>query len=324
MKKLCLVLYVFGEKYQEFIPLFLLSLFKLYPDYGVRIYLDRELLPVIKEKLGIFSEYDYKIIENYKSDDGLTKKAESFDQIQKCRRWYFYDDDFKNYDAIYIGDVDIFFCPEKNELYEAHIKHCETLQKPFSNIKRIRTYKNLNLKLILRNIIKFGMFQTIKFHLNSDKILERLSGLHFIKTEDYINKVLPLKEEFINELNLLAEGKSKKYNFCMFNNEGFLYDLMLAAGFGDIPDSSGKDFNISEDCSEVAYRPHHGMHFGIFRSMNSAENERKMITSDLYIGYYKYFCDIENTEEYKVLEKDFSPYLKSIINNMHEFYQKVI
>ena len=324
MKKLCLVLYVFGKKYQEFIPLFLLSVFKLYSDYGVRIYLDSDLLPVVKENLEIFKDYDYKIIENYKMDDGLTKKAESFDQIQKCRRWYIYDDDFKNYEAIYIGDVDIFFCPEKTELFEAHLKHCDAIQKPFSNIKRTRTFNNLSSKLILRNIIKFGPLQAIKFYFITNKILERLSGLHFIKTADYFNKVLPLKGEFIKELNLLAEGKSKRYSFWMFNNEGFLHDMMSAAGFGDIPDSTNKDFNISENCYDVAYRPHHGLHFGVFRSMASAENERKMITSDLYLSYYKYFCSIEKTDEYKKLEKEFSPYLQNIINNMHEFYKNIV
>jgi len=65
MKKLCVIAYVFGDEYQGYIPLFIYSILKTYPEYEVKVYLDRELKPEIKIATDILDDMGvYQITEN--------------------------------------------------------------------------------------------------------------------------------------------------------------------------------------------------------------------------------------------------------------------
>lgn len=321
MKKICLVMYVFGNTYQDYIPLFLLSLFRVYPDYGVRIYLDRRLSENVLKNMNMFSRYDVTIIENY--DDGLniSEKARKNEQISKCIRWLVYDKAFEEYQAIYIGDIDILFFSEKNSMFEEHWRHCEFLKKPYSNICRVhKPNKSFKLRLVARNFLKFGITQSVKFYVSKEKTIKKLSGLHFMKTKEYFPKMLTIREKFVDELNFLSEGKSKRYNLCSFNNESMLYDLMLDCGFGDIEESE-LGYNISDCGEQLSYRPHHGIHLGIFRQSGVMKNEASVINSQAYKDFYKQFSELEETSEYQHIQADFSDYMQEIINNMKKYYE---
>lgn len=321
MKKMCIVKYIFGDSYQEYIPLFLLSLFKVYPDYGTRIYLDRPMLPGVRKNVELFKDYDVTIIENYNDNLGLTKKARSFTSIGKCVRWLMYDEAFEEYDSIYVGDTDIIVCPEEKPMYEEHLNHCKFLNKPISNIMRVGALnKKLIPKLVARNIVKFGLGQSIKYYTGKETAVKKVSGLHFVKTKEYYPQLLKIRDNFIKELNLLAEGKSKRYNLCSFRDEVLLYDMMIACGFG-LTEEAEPGYNISQDSNQYSYRPHHGLHLGSFRGDYARNHERENLMSDLYRSYYKFYCDLEKTEEYTKLQKEFSTYMQKVINEMHEFYK---
>ncbi|MDP4119141.1 MAG: hypothetical protein Q8873_08130 [Bacillota bacterium] len=324
MKKLCLVLYIFGDKYQEYIPLFAWSLFKLYPDYGIRVYLDTKLNQHIKNQVEILKDKDLTIIENHLDNLEMTDKAKKVDLIQRSQRWLFYDEAFENYEAVYMGDADIIFCPEKEKMFEAHIKHCEIIGKPYSNIARkpiVR--KNYSPKVIARNFIKFGIKDSFKYYFGHTKPIRKLTGLHFVRTKEYYSAVRPVMREYVKELNKLAEHKSKKYNLCSFNDEAVLYDMVNDCGFGT-PEVIGSGlsglYNICESGEKMEYRPHHGIHLGIFRNEKTPFKEWNVVTSDLYRGYYEYFKELEKTGQYKSFEKGFSPYMRNIIDNMNKFY----
>lgn len=323
MKKMCMVKYAFGDSYQEYIPLFLLSLFKVYPDYGARIYLDRPLLPGIKKNLELFKDYDVTIVENYNDNLGLTEKARKFVAIGKCVRWLMYDEAFEEYDSVYVGDIDILVCPEEKPMYEEHLRHCETIGKPISNVMRTSGLnKKLVPKLVARNVIKFGIGQSIKYYKDKENRVKKVSGLHFVKTKGYYPQLLRVRDDFIKELNLLAEGKSKKYNLCSFRDEMLLYDLMIACGFGLLEEAE-PGYNIAQDGGKYSYRPHHGIHLGTFRGEKPMEAEKDVIGSDLYKGYFEFFKELEQTREYKILYPEFSDYTKKIIDTMHRYYDKV-
>lgn len=321
MKKICIVMYVFGDTYQEYIPLFLLSLFKVYPDYGVRIYLDRPLSEKVSGGVEMFADRDVTIIQSYEDGLKLTKKARSFDQIGKSVRWLVYDKAFEDYEAVYIGDIDILFFAEKNPMFEEHIRHCDFLKKPYSNIAREQKLnKKLAPKPVARNFVKFGVGQTLRFYADGKKTITKMSGLHFMKTKEYFPKMLKLRENVVKELNLLAEGKSKKYNLCSFNNESLLYDMMLECGFGEIGKSK-PGYNTATEGNILGYRPHHGIHLGIFRHKGIMESEKDTLKSEEYHEFYKSFEELAKTEEYKQLSKSFSEYLNEIIQNMREYYE---
>lgn len=325
MKKLCVVNYVYGEKYQDFIPLYIISLGESYPEYDVRIYIDKKLTDKTSVALEKISKYynNYTIIEDYALTSKLTDKAKSVQQIQRCQRWLFYDEAFSNYEAIYIGDIDLLLCKEEKPLFEQHCLHCKTMGVPYSNISRAGNKKSFAPKMLARNLIKFGPVQSLKYYFGNKVSETKFSGLHFIKTDEYFEKVCPLIDAAYCELNKLACGKSKKYNLCSFNNEAFLRDIVLEAGFADVPLSTGEPYNIETDAEKVAYRPHHGIHLGIFRSSLLIEAEKKIIGSAMYRDYYRQFQELEKTAAYKEICGDFSEHLNTQLQEMRKFYSSL-
>ena len=149
MNKICVVNYVYGDLYQGFIPLYIISLKESYPEYHIRIYIDKKLNKNTRESLAILSEYydGITIIEEYEKETRLSKSAQSVQQIQRCQRWLFYDPEFLNYEAIYVGDIDLLILKETKPLFEQHKKHCQSLGTPYSNIRRTGKLNKFNLKI---------------------------------------------------------------------------------------------------------------------------------------------------------------------------------
>jgi hypothetical protein len=110
----------------------------------------------------------------------------------KVLRWILEEKDFLNWDNLYIGDIDILLCKEKEDLKTQHLNHCIETKLPYSNC--VRPSK------------------------------DRLSGLHFIKREMYYKKV----ENTLNKYrNIHKQGllKNKK-------NENILYNIVRESGLG--------------------------------------------------------------------------------------------
>ncbi len=322
MNKLCVVNYIYGEKYQGFIPLYIISLKESYPEYDIRLYIDNTLCESTREAVEILSKhYDgITVVENYAQHTKFSKKAVSIQQIQRCQRWLFFDEAFLDYEAVYIGDIDLLICKEEKPLFEQHKLHCSVVGAPYSNISRMAGKRKLTPKMIARNVVKFGLGQSLKYYFGKNNPVIKLSGLHFVISKEYYEKVNPVIDGFYKELNLLAEGKSKRYNLCSFNNEAMLRDLVLDAGFNDCQLATGLPYNIETDATKPAYRPHHGIHLGIFRSSVIIEAEKDIISSELYKSYYKQFCDIKNTEAYKMVSGRFSKHLNDLISIMEAYY----
>lgn len=325
MNKLCIVNYIYGEKYQTFIPLYILSLKESYPEYDIRLYIDNELMEEEKKAVEYLRTYygGIFVIENYAKQTKLSKKATYIQQIQRSQRWLFFDEAFLDYEAIYIGDIDLLIFKEKKPLFEQHMLHCEHIDKVYSNIRRPGAKKMFNLKLIGRNFLKFGFKQSLRYYLKKQKEIFKLTGLHFVKPKEYYSKVNLVIGKFYEELNLLAEGKSTRYNLCSFNNEALLRDLVVDAGLGDCPLAKGKRYNVEENAQVDEFRPHHGIHLGIFRSDVIMEAEKDIISSNLYLSYYKQFKKIKSTVIYDKISGCFNDYLVKILEKMENFYSNL-
>lgn len=325
MKKLCIANYVYGKKYQDFIPMYIMSVAENYPEYDIRIYIDSKLGELVAKSIGFLSKKynNFTIIENYAQKSKLTKKARSIQPIQRSQRWLIFDEVFMNYQAIYIGDIDIFMCREEKPLFEQHMLHCSICGSPYSNILRKNIVNCHTPRMLIRNFVKAGVSQMLKYYLSNQKEIVRLSGLHFVQTKEYYNKINEVVDNFYEELNRLAEGKSKKYNLCSFNDETLLRDLVLAAGFQDAYLCTNELYNIETDATKKSYRPHHGIHLGIFRSQDSIKKEERNISSSIYCNYYKQFCKIRNTDIYQYIYENSSEYLKNIIESLDAYYNRL-
>jgi len=199
-KKLCITTYVSGEAYQEFIPVFLFSIYKSYPQYDVTIFCGEKIKSNVKTNLSLLQDlFDFKVIENYMSyvPTSLTPRVSSM-----SKRWLLYSDDFLNYEYVYIGDIDIFILQESPDLLAQHLIHCDTIGLDYSNVIR-----------------KSGS--------------PRITGLHFVKRKPYYDKMLPVIHKYteLMENNLLNYEGS-----CEF----MLYDMVNEAGLGLCPRALGK------------------------------------------------------------------------------------
>ena len=323
MKKLCISTYVYGEDYQSFIPIYIFSILYTYPDYEIRIYLDHSLLPNIKRQLDVIKDMGrFSIIENHNSRITLTDSMKKNQQIMRSLRWLNYEEDFLNYRAIYIGDIDIFICKEGKGLYEQHMAHCEYLNLPYSNCVRSSAISPFSWKLVMRSIIKFGLTETIRFYKCSEKEIKKLTGLHFIRPCEYYESVRPILDKCYKKLRNISEGREPGWNSVMLNNEAILYDLVRSSGLNLPPEGTKGAVNDSRDVNSISFRPHHGIHLGIFRSPELARRNSSLLLGEVYVGYYRQFCQIRHHEPaYKELEKEFSSYLIRLIKTMDTFYQ---
>lgn len=327
-KKLCIATYVFGKKYQGFIPLYIYSILKAYPNYSVRIYLDGKINKKIDDVIKKLKNVgDFEVIQNFPKKIGLNKKAKKNNMISRSLRWVFYDEVFSEYEYVYIGDIDIFLCKENKDFCEQHAIHCDYLGLPYSNYFRgEQLISNKDIKTIVRKLIKYGFKETYRMFNKESICIRKLTGLHFIKVEPYFNKIKPLIGSYIQELNLLANKKSKKWNQCYFNDEALLYDIVEESNLGIPPKSKETSQNnmiINENAEKVGYRPHHGLHLGIWRKKISNNNTqiKFVIDSKLYRSYYIQFCNLRETDPLlKEILNMSSPFIKKIISNMDNYY----
>lgn len=322
---LCVATYVFGDKYQYFIPHYIFSVLKVYPDYNIKIFIDRPLKSEVAEDMKLLQGFgDFEIKEIRGEEIGLSRNSLRFDQISKAVRWLYIDRSFYNYKAVYIGDIDIFFCTEKENLYNQHIKHCDTLKLPYSNYVRGKSESNVSPQKIIKNSIKFGIKNAIKSISFEEKKQLKLSGLHFVKTKEYFNKIERVNKKFVDELNLMADGKSEKWNLCTFNNEAMLYELVQDAGIV-VPKMvvmNPKQI-LEQTYNDINFRPHHGLHLGLWRRdrKGNINPDEEIVKSETYKEYYQYFQSIlEKDSVMKKLLSNDNSYANQVINDMINYY----
>lgn len=334
MKKMCFVVLLYGEKYQWYIPLYIYSINQAYPDYDIRIYLMDKISPEVNRVLSGFSFLkNYTIVEDISNKPEFkvpafpqaAPKNDAAVQAPRCVRWLLYDQAFEQYDAVYMADVDIFIAKERFDAYEQHIKHCRFMEVPFSNTSRRLDKKNLwTPHRMLKDIIRYGLGEFLQELINRRRYIYRLSGAHFVIVKDYYEKVLPLLEDYRKEVERIAKGRSKKWNRCFFNNEAVLYDLVKEAGFS-VPESDAYTKgavspDVLPDIAEVPnYRPHHGLHLGIWRQSDAEREYPATVRSDAYQEYYRQFCELRDTDSnFRLLLEQESDFVKAVISNMDQ------
>jgi hypothetical protein len=202
--KLCIMTFVSGKDYQDYIPLYIFSIQKAYPDYDITIFLDEPLAVSVRESLEYLRNFGhFKIIENYFPywPKNCSRRA-----ISKMKRWLIFSPDVYQYEYIYIGDVDILIIKEDPSLLEQHIIHSELINLSYSNVLRRTDNK-------------------------------RMTGLLFVKTKPFYEKFLPIiekyKEKIIND----------EFNPSYESDEYLLYQMIEESGLGLCPQATEKGLN---------------------------------------------------------------------------------
>ncbi|MFC4735148.1 hypothetical protein ACFO4L_01000 [Bacillus daqingensis] len=284
MNKICIVGYNFGDNYQNYVPMFIYSVLKAYPNYSVKIFSTNNLKPKIWEKINKLEHLgDFEIYENFNFDMKNTKSIKKYGYYQQALRWFFYHESFDEYDYIYIGDLDIFICREDLDLCEQHILHMKQIKLPYSNSLRVNLKENsFSIKRFIK-LLKNRDSVALKKLFNNKPIEERrLTGLHFIEREKYYKEVR--KHFYYFHSILLGEVKTETRN-----DEELLYELISLSDIDLPPISPNKPDLDPLNYLAVNFRPHHGLHFGLFRDNRTMVKEHQILQSDVYKGYFDYF-----------------------------------
>jgi hypothetical protein len=262
-EKICVTTYVAGD-YQEYVPIYLYSILKSYPGYHPIVFCGEKLRTNVKKSLEILSNSGIGDFDVV--EEALKDIPNSGRRTIASKRWVLYDPKFEDFKHLYIGDVDIFIVPEKPSLTEQHLTHMKALGLPYSNVRR---------------------------HTDAN----RLSGLHFVETGPYFKKIRPMLPQY---RQMLMDPKFDT------NDEAFLKQIIEASGLGLPPISSiDADVNINSqtDPTQAYFRPHHGIHLGLFRSTPEGE-KRQILESDVYVEYLEKGRKMMDTPLFRNLRKN--------------------
>jgi hypothetical protein len=289
---ICVTTFVFGEKYQGYLPILLYSLKKAYPAYVPIIFIHGKLRNEIRIVLQDLEQLGKFIIkEDYYNKIGKLGIVQG-----KALRWVLRDQLFLEYDYLYFVDIDILYFKETPSLHEQHIQHMDMLNTPYSNVRRSKITYNATKKVIKSRIKEFGITNAVINLLKGTVKENRLTGLHFVKTKEYFSQVKEIQEKYEK---LLFSNKYLNYfqgNTC----EAILFQICYESGLkvediGYYSDKYSLDFT---NYKEKNFRPHHGIHLGLFRNKKYTDNVNETVTKS---ATYKYY--ISQLDEY--LEDDF-------------------
>lgn len=212
----CIAIYAYGA-YQKYIPLYVFSIMNSYPNYSCLIFHDEDLNSSILNDLKMLNSTfgGVEIVELQDEYYTLLKKIFIENECRPAIRWFLPIEELKRYDYVYYGDVDFLIVPEIPSLSAQHIMHMHITELPFSNIKR--------------------------------KGEKRLTGLHFVKTKQYFNKIYSNENISIEIINKWLKDKPNKGV-----DEFILYKIIT------------NSMSI-ESINKIMFRPYHGFHFAASR-----------------------------------------------------------
>lgn len=314
MDKVCLVTYVYGYKYQMFVPFLVYSCHKSYPEYDIQIFLHDNLNPQISATINDFKVDNLIIHENIFNGKEVMTPLKA-----QCLRWVLWDDSFMTYDYIYMVDVDMFYIREPIPLHVQHISHMSTIGLCYDNLLRRHNRHPFRLRSLAGRIQRAGFKNMARFFF-SDRYVYRATGLHFIEVKGYYSKFTSdIREKFRKDI---MDMSFVKYDM-LANDEALLYIMLQYSGLHPekLPVGLNSvdvlDFN---NPIQVEFRPHHGIHLGIFKGDRNNKYD-SILNSEAYTYYVNEFKNNILTDlVFGALYNSSSDYIKKIFSDFFGYY----
>ena len=178
--KLCVSIFVSGERYAHYIPFFLFFMQKSYPEYFTLISYRDKLSPQVKESIGLLDKSFFKVNENvfneYPNDVDTSKTI----------RWVLVPEEYNDFEYIYITDIDILTIREEPSLFDMHYNQMKNNGLPYSTPMDIPSRGT------------------------------RLGGLFFFNRKEYLDKTLPVMNGY---KYLISHDKGVNYFWNKFLNK---------------------------------------------------------------------------------------------------------
>lgn len=317
--KICMTTYIWGDRYQEYVPIAVYSINKMYPSYDIILFIHGKLNKNLRNTLrNLHLEDRVVIIENAYEDCPNMNPNKAM-----ALRWVLWDDVFLKYDYLYTIDIDMFYIKEPVPLHMQHIYHMENVtQLPFDNMRRVLRRSQFTLREqvvdILYYIKNFGIRYLFNYIRKSRTDIYMLSGLHFVDIKRYY--AVLSKEKIQSYVQSIYDDSYMK-DLNTFNNEAFLYKMLKESGFGvdDLATQDTHDPYAHCDFSNYdkpLFRPTHGIHMGNYRGEPNMNHIQKILSIPSE-KYYKEYV-INNL----ISDPDFIIFLNSLNDGAKEYFRK--
>jgi hypothetical protein len=191
---ICVTAYVHGS-YQDYIPVFVYSVLRSYPEYFVRIFLKEHLQPHNRKALDVIRA---GMCDRFEVRENTFARLDGF--ILRGSRWLLPHEALSDFEYAYISDVDFLICRETPDIRARHVGYCRANNLPYSNACRIKSPP-----------------------------VKKLTGLHFIVVKPYYEAMSPV----IEQVRVLIKSGSP-HPYADADDESMLYDL-VARGIGRFP-----------------------------------------------------------------------------------------
>ena len=319
-EKVCVTTYVYGDKYQLYVPIAVWSIKKMYPEYDVIIFLHGKLNDELRSILMRLNLYDKIIIKEQTFSDCPRMNSNK----ARALRWVLWDRCFLNYDYLYIIDIDMFYIKEPIPLHEQHIYHMQNVTGlPFDNMRRVVQTEKFSLKRQLYDfavfVKNFGVRYIFDFLYRCRENILLLSGLHFVDVRKYYNVFT--EEKIQCYVRSIYDGSYVK-NMHTVNDEAFLYRIVKELGF-NVNKLAAQDFVNApyvhtdfDNYDKELFRPTHGIHLGNYRD-GFPKEKIECILSLKSERYYKWY--IENV---LLKENDFIEFLNILPENILVYFRR--
>ena len=120
---------VIDQNYANYIPLFIYTLKTSYPEYHIKLFTYGKFNQQVKNALDLI-KFDYKIVP------GLFNKYAKYKYSPISWRFIIPPEHYKEYDYVYITDIDMMILPEKISLLNFHLNEMSETGLCYSNSKR--------------------------------------------------------------------------------------------------------------------------------------------------------------------------------------------
>lgn len=316
-----------GTKYQEFIFDYIFFCNKAYPECDVIIIHTNKLKKKYLESIKFLEKMEFRFKTIFLDEEkylALNKMIKKSSQVRRSLRWLIDLPVFHEYDEIYIGDIDLFIMKEEKNLFTSHRIHSEFIKLPYSDIvRKEQPIPQFNFLLKIAYILKFGKLGIV--NLKNQKNFQpsySMTGLRYIKVEPYFKCVSKNIKSYIDKFSVdffQKQNQNNKYNLCCFTDEQLLCDLMLDS-FEFIPKQCTSNISICDNENSFNYRPHHGIHVGMFRKTIP---NNSFVNSELFYSYLLQFNKLQNDPVFKYNEKNRSSKYKKEIQRILTLSKKL-
>ena len=126
--KLCIST-VIDQTYQHYIPLFIYTLKTSYPEYHIKLFTYGSFNQQVQNALKLI-DYDYTIVPD------LFRRYVKYKYSPISWRFIIPPEHYKEYDYVYITDIDMMILPEKISLLNFHLNEMGETGLCYSNSKR--------------------------------------------------------------------------------------------------------------------------------------------------------------------------------------------